>query len=263
MAVSFAIIGSTGIDDLKILENTKNEKVSTPYGEVEATILTWRDKEIAFLPRHGAGHSVPPHGINYRANIKALQQLGVKKIVATAAVGSLNPQMTPGDFILVDQFLDFTKNRPSTFYEGGEMGVVHIDMSDPYCSELRGVLKEAAGLLGHQIKEGGTYVCTEGPRFETPAEIRAYRQLGGDLVGMTSCPEVVLAREAEICYATVAMVTNFAAGISLNPLTHIEVVETMQQNSLNLRNLLMKTMEIISEDRSCDCQFALKELGMF
>lgn len=263
MTVRFAIIGGTGMYDSNILENTRFEKVSTPYGEVEVKIGTYLGKEIALLHRHGNGHSVPPHGINYRANIKALQQLGVKKIVATAAVGSLNPDMMPGEFILVDQFLDFTKNRPTTFFEGGEMGVVHIDMTDPYCCELRGVLKQAAGLLGQELRDGGIYVCTEGPRFETPAEIQAYRRLGGELVGMTSCPEVVLARECEICYATVAMVTNFAAGISPNPLTHVEVVETMKHNSRNLRNLLIKTMEIIAEQRSCGCQSALKELGMF
>ncbi|HEX3032825.1 MAG TPA: S-methyl-5'-thioadenosine phosphorylase [Bacillota bacterium] len=262
MTVSFAVIGGTGVYDPEILENTRQEILSTPYGEVEVQIGTYFSREIAFLPRHGAGHSLPPHRINYRANIKALQQLGVKKIIATAAVGSLNLDMAPGEFILVDQFIDFTKNRPSTFFEGGE-GVVHIDMTYPYCGELREGIKQASALLGQRLGMGGTYVCTEGPRFETPAEIRAYRLLGGDLVGMTSCPEVVLARECEMCYATVAMVTNFAAGISSQALTHIEVVETMKENSRNLRNLLMKTMEILSEERNCSCQTALKELGMF
>lgn len=263
MAVSFAIIGGTGVYDPQILKDIREERLNTPYGEVEVKIGTYCNREIAFLPRHGAGHSVPPHKINYRANIKALQQLGVKKVVATAAVGSLNPDMAPGKFVLIDQFIDFTKSRPATFFEGGEQGVVHIDMTEPYCSELREVISRAAGLLGQQLIEGGTYVCSEGPRFETPAEIRAFRLFGGDLVGMTSCPEVVLARECEMCYATVAMVTNFAAGISSQALTHIEVVETMRENSRNLRELLMKTMEIIPEERSCTCQTALKELGMF
>ncbi|HEX3032236.1 MAG TPA: S-methyl-5'-thioadenosine phosphorylase [Bacillota bacterium] len=263
MAVSYAIIGGTGVYDPKILTDTREEKVHTNYGDVVVKVGSYHGKEIAFLPRHGAKHSVPPHLINYRANISALKQLGVTKILATAAVGSLNPAMLPGDFVLVDQFMDFTKNRAATFFEGGSQGVVHIDLTEPYCKELRGVMKTAAGQLGLRLSEGGNYVCTEGPRFETPAEIRMYRMLGGDLVGMTSCPEVALSREAEMCYATVAMVTNFAAGISPTCLTHSEVVETMRQNGEKLRQLVMKTMELITEERSCACQAALKELGMF
>ncbi len=262
MSIKFGIIGGTGVYDPKILKDTREETLSTRFGTVQVKVGNYNGKEIAFLPRHGAQHSVPPHLINYRANILAMKALGVQKLIATAAVGSLNPAMAPGDFVLVDQFMDFTKNRPLTFYEGGEQGVVHIDLTEPYCRELRGVLKKAAGATGLRVLEGGSYVCTEGPRFETPAEIRMYRILGGDLVGMTSVPEVVLAKEAEICYATVAMVTNFAAGISPTNLTHSEVVETMRQNNHNLRKLVMKTMEIITEERHCPCQSALKELGM-
>lgn len=261
MSIKFGIIGGTGVYDPQILQDTREETVPTKFGPVQVNVGSYNGKKIAFVPRHGVEHSVPPHLINYRANILALKTLGVQKIVATAAVGSLNPAMEPGNFVLVDQFMDFTKHRPQTFYEGGEQGVVHIDLTEPYCRELRGVLKSAAGAIGLRVLEGGNYVCTEGPRFETPAEIRMYRILGGDLVGMTSVPEVILAKEAEICYATVAMVTNFAAGISPTSLTHSEVVETMNQNSNNLRNLVMKTIEIITEQRNCPCQFALQELG--
>jgi 5'-methylthioadenosine phosphorylase len=261
MSIKFGIIGGTGVYDPQIWQAAREQTVTTKFGSVIVQVGSYNGKEIAFLPRHGANHSVPPHLINYRANILAMQTLGVQKIVATAAVGSLNPAMAPGDFVLVDQFMDFTKQRPLTFHEGGEQGVVHIDLTEPYCSELRAVLKSAARVTGLRVLAGGNYVCTEGPRFETPAEIRMYRLLGGDLVGMTSVPEVVLAREAEICYATVAMVTNFAAGISPTNLTHSEVVETMNQNNDNLRSLVMKTMEIITEERNCPCQFALQELG--
>ncbi len=263
MAVNYGIIGGTGVYDPKILENIREEIVTTDYGLVKVMVGSYCGKEIAFLPRHGAKHSVPPHLINYRANIMALKLLGVKKIIATAAVGSLSPVMPPGAFVLVDQFVDFTKSRPQTFHEGGEHGVVHIDLTEPYCCEMSNLLSKAAQELALPVTEGGNYVCTEGPRFETPAEIRMYRLLGGDLVGMTSVPEVILAREAEICYATVAMVTNFAAGISPTNLTHSEVVDTMRQNNDNLKALIMKTLELITMERNCQCQYALQELGKF
>ncbi len=256
-----AIIGGTGVYDPKILTGISGETVRTDYGAIRVQVGSYRGVPVAFLPRHGEDHAVPPHRVNYRGNIMALKKLGVERILATGAVGSLNLEMRPGEFILVDQFIDFTRNRVQTFFEEGEKGVVHIDMTEPYCSELRKAIIGAAGALDMPVKTRGTYVCTEGPRFETPAEIKMYSQLGGDLVGMTSVPEVVLAREAEICYATVAMVTNFAAGISPTPLTHAEVLEAMRQNNENLKKLMMKTIELMPAERSCDCQNALGELG--
>lgn len=253
-----AIIGGTGVYDPNILENIRDESVSTPYGDITVKIGEYQGKAVAFLNRHGAGHSVPPHLVNYRANIAGLKKLGVKSIIATAAVGSLNPSMKPGDFVFVDQFLDFTKNRKSTFFEGGEHGVVHVDVTDPYCPELRKVMVEVASGLNLSYHKGGVYVTTEGPRYETPAEIKMFRLLGGDLVGMTSVPEVVLAREAEMCYATVCMVTNFAAGISEYPLTHKEVLDVMAQNSANLRKLAMGTIAKLSVDRTCRCHSAIE-----
>lgn len=255
------IIGGTGVYDPSALINVREEKVETEYGSVSLKIGVYKDIEVAFLARHGEGHAVPPHKVNYRANIKALKKLGVERVIATAAVGSLNLDMKPGELILVDQFLDFTKNRPSTFFEDGLNGVVHVDMTDPYCADLRNIIVNAAKKAKIDIKNGATYVCTEGPRFETPAEIKMYTILGGDLVGMTSVPEVVLAREAEMCYASIAMVTNFAAGISTTPLTHAEVVEAMKQNNENLKNLLMASIKLTSCDRHCECGTALKELG--
>ncbi|MGI6067007.1 MAG: S-methyl-5'-thioadenosine phosphorylase [Bacillota bacterium] len=253
MAVEIAIIGGTGVYNPSLLSNVKEKVVTNRYGEAKLAIGTYQEREVVFMTRHGSGHSVPPHLVNYRANIWALKGLGVQRILATAAVGSLNELMEPGDFVLVDQFLDFTKNRRNTFYDGGEMGVVHTDMTHPYCPHLREVLAEAARNLGITVHKTGTYVCTEGPRFESSAEIKMYRMFGGDLVGMTSVPESTLAREAGICYATVAMVTNFAAGISPRELTHQEVLETMKANGENLNKLLMKTVEMIPEERRCRC----------
>ncbi len=255
------LIGGTGVYDPNLLSGISEENVTTEYGAVKVKLGEYEGTTVAFLARHGEDHAVPPHKINYRANILAMKKLGVERIIATGAVGSLNLEMQPGEFILVDQFLDFTKNRIQTFFDDSERGVVHVDMTEPYCIELRKIIANAAATLKLPVKTSGTYVCTEGPRFETPAEIKMYSSLGGDLVGMTSVPEVVLAREAEICYATIGMVTNYAAGISPTPLTHAEVVEAMNRNNENLKKLVMRTIEIIPQERKCECQNAIAELG--
>jgi len=251
--VRLAIIGGTGVYDPRMLDGIREESVATPYGEVRFRIGTYAGEEVAFLARHGSNHSVPPHLINYRANIWGLKLLGVERVIATTAVGSCNPKMKPGDFVLTDQFIDFTKARISTFFDGGEAGVVHTDFTEPYCPECRGVLSAAAADTGITAHNGGCYVCTEGPRFETPAEIRMFTKLGGDLVGMTNVPEVTLAREAGLCYATVSMVTNFAAGISPTALTHEEVLEVMAANAENLKKLVMATLSNIPVARGCTC----------
>lgn len=238
----YAIIGGTGVYDPKLLENLRTEQVRTPYGAVSVQVGTYEGVEIGFMPRHGQGHSIAPHKINYRANIWALKSLGAANVLATAAVGSLNPEMRPGHFVIIDQFLDFTKFREHTFFEGGEEGVVHTDVTHPYCPTLRRALFDQAKNLGLPTHRSGVYVCTEGPRFETAAEIKAYRILGGDVVGMTNVPESVLAREAGICYATMCMVTNMGAGISENPLTHEEVVEIMAANTEHVRRLALGTI---------------------
>ncbi|HEX3015679.1 MAG TPA: S-methyl-5'-thioadenosine phosphorylase [Desulfobacteria bacterium] len=262
MGVSFAIIGGTGVYNPDLLDDVRQETVATPYGTVNVNVGRLIGKEVAFLARHGEKHSVPPHLVNYRANIWALKKLGVSKVIATAAVGSLDTEFGPGRFVLADQFLDFTKNRPNTFFTG-EQGVVHIDVTDPYCGELRAALVKQAGDLGIDIHNGGVYVCTEGPRFETPAEIKMFRLLGGQLVGMTSVPEVVLAKEAGMCYATIAMVTNYAAGISPTPLTHQEVVENMSQMGDKLNKLIFSTLKNLGAERTCNCRQAIDELGKF
>lgn len=261
--VKIAIIGGTGVYDPRILANIRQEETATPYGLVEYKVGEYAGKEVAFIPRHGSNHSITPHLINYRANIWAMKKIGVQDIIATTAVGSMNLDMKPGDFVLIDQFIDFTKNRHTTFYEGGERGVVHVDVTNPYCPTLRDVLAKAAKQSEINIHNAGTYVCTEGPRFETPAEIKAYAKLGGDLVGMTNVPEVVLAREAEMCYVTVSMVTNYAAGISPLPLTHSEVLDTMRDNTEKFKKLIMAAIATIEPGGECPCRYALAEYGGF
>jgi len=249
-----AFIGGTGFYGADFLKDQREITVSTPYGEVKTLQGQYGDKEIVFITRHGKGHAVPPHLVNYRANIACLKKLGVKAILASAAVGSLNMDMEPGHLVILDQFLDFTKGRPSTFFAGGKMPVVHTDMSYPYCDFLRKMLFEAGQKLKLSIHQSGTYVCTEGPRFESAAEINMFRELGGHVVGMTGVPEVVLAREAGICYASVALVTNYAAGISPTLLTHEEVVEMMNVNSSNFLRLLLSTVESLPADWECSCE---------
>jgi 5'-methylthioadenosine phosphorylase len=251
--VEIAVIGGTGVYQADMLRDAGWREARTRYGTAEVLTGRLEDRPVAFLTRHGKGHSVPPHLINYRANIMALKQLGVRRVIATAAVGSLNEAMKPLDFVLADQFLDFTKTRINSFFEGGADGVVHLDVSDPYCRWLRGIVEAQAKALGMPVHQGGCYVCTEGPRFETPAEIRMFKQLGGDLVGMTSVPEVLLAKEAGMCYAVIAMVTNYAAGISENPLSHAEVLEAMDTLSGNISKLIMETLKTVPAEASCDC----------
>lgn len=259
-----AIIGGTGVCDATMLDTVRERQMDTFYGKIHYIQGTYKGKDVIFLPRHGKLHSIPPHLINYRANILGLKRLGVTAILSTTAVGSLNREFKPNEFVLPDQFIDFTKNRHTSFFDGGANGVVHVDMTEPYCYSLRSAVITASQILsGYTVHSGGVYVCTEGPRFETPAEIKMYEKLGGDLVGMTNVPEVCLAREAEMCYATVSMVTNFAAGISPAALTHSEVVECMEQNSQRLRELLMKTVEIYDSDMDCECRHALREYGGF
>lgn len=237
--------------------------MDTPYGSVEPIVGKLANREIVFMSRHGRHHTTPPHLVNYRANIWAFQKLGVQKILATGAVGSLSSNFRIGELVLLDQFLDFTKTRPSTFYEGGQQGVLHVDMTEPYCSALRQVIVDASEKIGIAVSNGACYVCTEGPRFETPAEIRMFQRFGADLVGMTSVPEVVLARELGMCYATIGMVTNEAAGIASHPLTHSEVMESMKALGVKVAQLIQATFELEAPSQNCLCASANGEVGKF
>ena len=249
----FGVIGGTGFYRVTETAEAEQIRVETPYGPVQIERTRLGEVEIAFLARHGTGHSIPPHRVNYRANIAALKQIGVTNILASAAVGSLSEAMPPGSLAILTQFLDFTHSRASTFYDGESGEVVHVDMSDPYCSHLRGELASAADSLGVKVFAEATYVCAEGPRFETPAEIRMFRQLGGDLVGMTNVPEVVLAREAGLCYATIAVVTNWAAGVSKEPIKHGEVSGFMDKQTPRIRAIFEKTIADHKEI-ACSCR---------
>lgn len=252
--MEYAIIGGTGVYDPELLEGRGERRVETPFGAIEVETGVYRGIEVAFLPRHGKGHSIPPHKINYRANIWGLRALGVRRVLATAAVGSINEAMNPGDFVIIDQFIDFTKARVQTFFDDGEQGVVHVDVTEPYCPELRAALIEIGQEMGLSLHKSGTYFCVEGPRYETAAEIRAARILGGDVVGMTNIPEAVLAREAGLCYATIAMVTNMGAGMTNRPLSHDEVVEVMARNTKNVRQLALDALVQVSKERACSCE---------
>lgn len=244
-----AIIGGSGVNDLDLLK-TKEASIETPFGEVTFYHGLFRGEEVIFLPRHNKGHTLPPHLINYRANIKALKDLGVKRVLATSAVGSLRADLPPGSLVLLNQFLDFTKRRVLSF---DETEVKHLDFTEPYCPKIRQILKEELSLLNLESQEG-CYVCTEGPRYETPAEVKMFSQLGGDVVGMTNIPEVTLAKEAGICYACLATVTNLGAGIQKNPLKHEEVIEVMNANASNLRRLLEKVIPRLQTDpHKCTC----------
>ena len=257
------IIGGTGVYDPNIFEHIEENTLTTPYGKIEYTKGTYNGKEVVFVARHGKGHSIPPHKINYRANIWGLKKLGVTFIISTTAVGSLNQNFKPGDFVLTDQFLDFTKLRVNTFFEGGDTPVVHVDVTEPYDPYLRAVIETAGKKAGVTVHNGGTYVCTDGPRFETPAEIRMFQQLGGDTVGMTNVPEVILANEAEMAYATISMITNYGAGISESVLTHHEVTEIMVDISKNLRVLLALALDAIDPERVVPTHSKLAEYGGF
>ncbi|MCL6631439.1 MAG: S-methyl-5'-thioadenosine phosphorylase [Alicyclobacillus herbarius] len=259
MQAKFAIIGGTGVYDPALLEAPETYQIETPFGTCEVTIGRFHDKSVAFIPRHGRGHQVPPHRINYRANLWALKEIGVEQVLATTAVGSLTREVEPGSFVIVDDFMDFTRSRPLTFFEQGK--VVHIDMSDPYCARLRHHLRDKADQLGIAVHACGTYVCTDGPRFETAAEIRMYAALGGTVVGMTSVPEVVLAKECELCYATVCMVTNYGTGLSSTPLTHQEVVEQMAANVEKIRTWFFAVIDELDGPRTCACSHAVSGQG--
>ncbi|RLF15406.1 MAG: S-methyl-5'-thioadenosine phosphorylase [Thermoprotei archaeon] len=242
------IIAGSGLE--KLLEGVR-EKIGTPYGSIEASMVKLGEEEALLVPRHGFNHSVPPHKVNYRANLYAMYLKGVARVIALSAVGSLREHIKPGQFVVVDDLLDFTKSRPTTFYEGPR--VVHVDMTNPYCPEIRTALVEACRRLGVDVHVGGVYVCTEGPRFETPAEIRMFRMLGGDVVGMTGVPEVQLARELKLCYATLCVVTNMAAGMQ-ERVTVEEVERVMSRTRPLVLKVLLEASKLIPNERRCSCR---------
>ena len=247
-----AIIGGTGFEDPTILgEPKQTRRVTTRLGAATVSLYDVGGQTVAFLSRHGPDHSVPPHRIDYRANIAALAALGVERVVATAAVGSLRRELKPGSVVIVDQFLDLTRQRPLTFFTGDV--VVHTDFTEPYCPDIRAALLEAANRQGLPVLPAGCYAGMEGPRYESAAEVRALAMLGGDVVGMTGLPEAVLAREAGICFATVAVVTNLGAGLADAPLSHDEVVAVMAERRPKVLRVMLEALLALPVERSCPC----------
>ncbi len=248
-----AIIGGTGLYEPQIFGGKKKE-IETPYGATEVIVGSLKGKKIVFLSRHGSGHALPPHKINYRANVLGLKRMDVKRIIAVNSVGGINSKLAPGDLIVPNDFIDLTKGRDSTFYADK---VVHVDFTNPYCPEVRAALVSAADEVRGRVFDGGVYACTQGPRFETPAEIRMLSALGADVVGMTGLPEAVLAREQEMCFASVCIVTNYAAGISKDKLTAIEVKEMIERMLGDMKKVMARTIERIPARRKCRCSKTL------
>lgn len=251
--MDFGIIGGTGFCEIGGEQRGRRLEVETSYGLVEVDRTVLGGMEVAFIARHGRQHSMPPHRVNYRANISALKELGVRNILASAAVGSMSEALPPGTLAVLTQFLDFTHSRENTFFDGEDGKVVHIDVTDPYCPQLRVELEQAADAIGEQIRAGFTYACAQGPRFETAAEIRMFRRLGADVVGMTNVPEVTLAREAGICYAGVAIVTNWAAGVSSKRVEHGAVSDFMAGQAPRVRALFAQVVKV-HRDADCSCR---------
>ncbi len=249
------IVGGSGLYEIPGFSVLDRIKLNTPYGEPSDEFIMGSigERKVVFLSRHGQHHHIPPHRVNYRANVWGFRTLGVKRIIAVNAVGGINDKYRPGDIVLPDQIIDFTKTRMQTFYNGPQ--VVHIDFTEPYCKEMREVFLS----VDEQIINGGTYICTEGPRLETAGEIRFYKSIGADMVGMTQMPEAALAREATLCYLCIAVITNYAAGISRTKLTTTEVVETMKKSTEKVKQLLSSAIELIPSERHCICKDSLKD----
>ena len=249
-----AIIGGTGFDEGFL--KGEQTRLGTPYGPSPTLTLGRIDgQDVVFLPRHGEGHKLPPHKINNRANIFALHSLGVERILTTNAVGALNPKYKPGDIIIPSDFIDFTRSRQFTFYD--DAPVTHVDVSTLYCPELREIMFKAAKKLTENVWINAVYLCTEGPRYESPAEIRMFRTLGCDVVGMTGIPEAILAHELEMCYATVCFASNMAAGMQ-ERVSAEEVVEKSKLVEKIVEGTLKETIANIHKKRSCSCSNALE-----
>lgn len=252
-----AIIGGTGVYDAGF--ESQKKTVQTKYGDVDLDIMNINGEEIVFLARHGKAHSLPPHLINYRANIMALKNIGVNYIYATAAVGSCNRNYGPGDVVLIKDFIDFTRLRPGTFFEGGDEPVKHVDMSDPYCKNMRKVFDHKSKELGLEIKGHGVYGCTEGPRFETSHEIKMYKSLGADIIGMTNVPEVVLAKELGICYCAVGIISNWCTGISGEFTVH-DIQDALEGNKEKVTDIFINIFLEGLDQKNCNCNNSIIEL---
>jgi 5'-methylthioadenosine phosphorylase len=255
MQAKIGLIGGSGLYDPKLFENTEEYNIATPYGAPSGkiTIGELEGRKVAFVPRHGKGHTIPPHRVNFRANIWALKHVGVERIISPCTTGSLKEEYHPGEIVMVDQFIDFTKKREYTFYDGAK--VAHLSVAEPFCPELRGIAFEKTKELGIPAHNGGTYVCIEGPRFSTKAESRMFSNFA-DIVGMTLVPECQLAKEKDICFVSLAMVTDYDVWkeqeVSID-----EVLKVMGENIENVKKLITEIVTAIPGGRdNCECKNA-------
>jgi 5'-methylthioadenosine phosphorylase len=256
---AIGIIGGSGLYEMNGLTNTREIRVETPFGDPSDGIVlgTLEGKRVAFLARHGRGHRILPGEINYRANVYAMKLLGVERIISVSAVGSLKEDLRPGEFLAADQFFDRTKNRVSTFF--GEGIVAHVALAHPTCGQLASFLADACVHEAVPVHRRGTYVCIEGPQFSTLAEAEVHRQLGFEVVGMTNVTEAKLAREAEICYATIAMITDYDCWHPAHDsVTATQIIATLMQNADNAQKVLRTAIRELPAARSCKCGSALQ-----
>lgn len=246
------IIGGTGGGSLDLSDSAR-EPVKTHWGDAIVSDGVLQGHEVFYVLRHGKAHSVPPHKVNYRANLAALAMLGVDRVFAINACGGLADRMNPGDAVIVDQFLDFTKSRPLTFFDEEGDPVVHTDVTEPYCPTLREHLRDACAATKLTLHSAGVYVACEGPRYESAAEIRMFRNLGGDVIGMTGVPELVLAREIGICYASLSLVTNSAAGMGeTQRLRHSDVQSVMEEISPTVAAVITDAVGRAAKGEACE-----------
>ncbi len=255
------VFGGSGFYSL--FKTAEKLSLKTKYGKPSDTITVSEihGKRVAFIPRHGAKHQFPPHMINYRANIEAFKRLGVERVIGPCAVGSLKPEIGPGQIVICDQFVNFTHSRKDTFYDGPL--TTHVSTADPYCPEMRKVAFEAAERVGIEVRKKGTVVVIEGPRFSTRAESKFFSSQGWDLINMTQYPEVTLAREREMCYLNISIVTDYDVGLEGNPeikpVTHEDVIRVFNENIGRLRDLIFEIVRVLPKERSCECSKALEK----
>ena len=259
-SADIGIIGGSGLYDIEGLRKVTERSIKTPFGAPSDKVMLGEldGIRIAFLSRHGRGHRINPSEINYRANIYALKSLGVRRVISVSAVGSMKESIKPGDVVLPDQFIDLTKRRISTFFEGGI--VAHVAFGNPVCGSLGTALLDAARTVGATVHQGGVYLCIEGPQFSTKGESRLYRQWGVSVIGMTNLPEAKLAREAELCYATMALATDYDCWHETEEAVTVEaILTTLRQNVVLAKRLLRAAMPAVADVKSCNCQRALQD----
>jgi 5'-methylthioadenosine phosphorylase len=256
--VEIGIIGGSGLYSMEGLTNTREVRINTPFGDPSDAFVigTLEGKQVAFLARHGRGHRILPTELNFRANIYAMKLLGVDRIISVSAVGSLQEDLRPGEFLVPDQFFDRTKQRVSTFFGNGI--VAHVAFDKPTCPQVAGVLSDASEHANVKVHRRGTYVCIEGPQFSTVAEAHVHRQLRFEVIGMTNVTEAKLAREAEICYATIAMITDYDCWHpEHDAVTGAQILATLNQNALNAQRVLREAVRTMPTERKCKCGSAL------